>query len=79
MSEKKDFSNLEWYDNRFKAVDVLTIQNTIAKALGELIDEPVQCWISNVDFEGQSGGIHNIKFNASVSKPLGTYKEEDEK
>lgn len=63
------FAELDWMENRLKTIDTITLQNTIAEAVGKLIETELTCSISNIDYERLGMSTHGGKFTVSLSEP----------
>jgi ABC-type cobalt transport system substrate-binding protein len=57
-----------WYLNKLKKVSTQTLENTVAKALGELTGVDYECWIQQLDYEKPSGGLQSCSFTVSLSE-----------
>jgi hypothetical protein len=69
MAEQESESFDDIFRNKLKAVDVRTLEQTIAKAVGDLIGVQLNCSIDNVEYRA-SYARTSAKFNVSLSEPL---------
>ena len=53
--------------NKLKSISVEELENTIAKAVSELIGEEYYCVISNISYKEH---VFGISFEASIDRPL---------
>lgn len=54
-----------WYLNKMKKVNTQTLENTIAKALGDLTGLKYECWVSQIDYEKPSG-LQSCSFSVAI-------------
>ena len=65
--EVKTFS--EMADHRLKTVSIETLEQTIAKAVSELVGVELTCRIDSLTFDNRVTG-NGATFNASLRKPM---------
>jgi len=70
MAEQETDETEVWYYNQLKKYDVKTLEQTIAKAVSDLIGVDLECSIANVDYDYEAPlRTTKAKFNLTVSKP----------
>jgi hypothetical protein len=55
--------------NKLKSIDVRTLEQTIAKAVGDLVGVEFNCSIKQIEY-GNGYSRQGAKFNVSLSEPV---------
>ena len=64
------------FDSKLKAVTVEAIQNAVAKALSELVDEDFVCTVSELHFEGAFRTAVRLEIGPRIDVTFGKTKVE---
>jgi len=62
------------FSNKLKSISIEELENTIGKAVSELIGEEYYCVISKLSYEKH---IFGVSFEASIDKPLDLFKQKN--
>lgn len=68
MAEQENESWDDIFRIKLKSIDVHTLEQTIAKAVGDLVGVEFKCYINNIEYGGFSR--QGAKFNVSLSEPV---------
>ncbi len=67
-AEKESDELDDWFVNKLKLVNTRVLEQTIAKAVGEIVGIEFNCYISGVNYDNGIS-LQGAKFDVSLSEP----------
>ena len=55
--------------NKLKTLDIETLENIIAQAVGEAVGVDFECRVHNINYDSNSG-YHGAEFTVSLAEPI---------
>lgn len=70
MPEEKTTSFEDIFSNKLKTIDVSTLEQTIAEAVGRILEVELNCRISSITYENSSYSRTKAQFDVSLSESI---------